>query len=234
MTPHNSAQYGEIAKTVLMPGDPVRAKHIAETFFENSRRVNAVRGALAFTGTYEGESVTVMASGMGMPSIALYSNELYKFYDVDTIIRVGTGGALTPDLRLRDIVAVIGASSNSGYADNIIDAKGKIAATASYDVLSAAVSGASAMGIPVKVGNCFSTDNYYDDGDIPWGKYGSLVVEMETFALYVNALLCGKKALSLITVSNHRLTGEDDGNEARENGYANMIKIALCTLNLKP
>jgi purine-nucleoside phosphorylase len=230
MTPHNSAEYGEIAKTVLMPGDPVRAKHIAETFFENARQVNAIRGALAFTGTYGGKPITVMASGMGMPSMALYSNELYKFYDVDTIIRVGTGGALTQDLHLRDIVAVIGASSNSNYAANIIDAKGTIAATASYMALAAAVNSASQMDIQLKVGNCFSTDNYYDDGDIPWGKYGSLVVEMETFALYVNALLCGKNALSLITISNHRLTNEDDGNDARETGYTNMIKIALGTL----
>ena len=230
-TPHIAAKAGDIAKTVLMPGDPLRSKFIAETFLENPVLVNNVRGVQGYTGTWKGVPVTVMASGMGIPSIGIYSWELYNFYDVDNIIRVGSAGALADDLNLMDVVAGAGACTDSNFAHQF-GLNGTFAPIADYTLLSQAVAAAAANGVTLHVGNVLSADNFYDDGsDGPdqWKKMGVLAVEMEAAGLYMNAARAGKRALGLFTISDHIYRAEELTSEQRQNSFVQMITIALDT-----
>lgn len=226
-TPHNSAKAGDIAKTVLMPGDPLRAKYIAETYLDGARCVNEVRGMLAFTGTYHGNPVTVMGHGMGMPSIGIYSYELFNFYDVDAIIRIGSAGAFADGVELRDVVAAQGACTDSRYAHQF-NLPGQFAPIASYDLLERAVTAAREMGIPIHVGNVLSSDVFYGDDDTAsasWKKMGVLAVEMESAALYMNAARADKKALCLLTISDK--AGKGLSPEERQTSFNEMMEIAL-------
>lgn len=228
-TPHNSANPGDFAKTVLMPGDPLRAQYIAENFLENAKLVNNVRGIHGYTGTWKGVPVSVMASGMGMPSIGIYSHELYNFYGVENILRVGTAGAMSMRCKLRDVVLGIGACTNSNYAAGF-GIKGHFAPTADYTLLRCAADIAGKMGLHVEVGNILSSDNFYDDDphakDV-WQKMGVLAVEMEAAALYMNAARAGKRALAICTISDHLLTGEATDAETRQTSFRDMMKLAL-------
>ena len=208
-TPHIAAKPGDFAKTVLMPGDPLRSKFIAETFLENPVLVNNTRGVQGYTGTYKGKKVSVMASGMGMPSIGIYSYELFNYYDVENIIRVGTAGVIRPDLKVRDIVIGQGACTNSNYA-NQFELPGTFAPICSYELLKKAVDAAEKMGVTPVVGNLYSSDAFYDDsmGLSKWQKMGVLAVEMEAAALYMNAARAGKNALAICTISDNPFTGE--------------------------
>lgn len=229
MTPHNQAKKGDIAKTVLMPGDPLRAKFIAETYLENPRCFNTVRNMLGYTGTFEGRELSVMGSGMGMPSIGIYSYELYHFYDVDAIIRVGSAGGIAEKVKLRDIVIGMGACTDSNYAAQY-RLPGTFAPTADFGLLEKAVSFARAQGVPFHVGNLLSSDLFYGDyaeSAQDWKKMGVLAVEMEAAALYMNAARCGKKALAIATVSDLPLTGEATSAEERQTTFTQMMEIAL-------
>ncbi len=227
-TPHIAAKTGEFAKTVLMPGDPLRAKFVAENFLEDAVLVNSVRGINGYTGKYKGKTVSVMASGMGMPSIGIYSYELFNFYDVDNIIRIGTAGSLNQDLKVRDVAFAMGACTNSNYASQF-ELPGTYAPIASYDLLKKAVDVTEEMGIHYKVGNFLSSDTFYDDskGTMKWSKMGILCVEMEAAALYMNAARAGKNALAICTISDSLVTGEETTAEERQNSFQNMMKIAL-------
>ncbi|MEI3036591.1 MAG: purine-nucleoside phosphorylase [Oscillospiraceae bacterium] len=230
-TPHISAQKGEFAKTVLMPGDPLRAKFIAETFLEKARLVNNVRGIGGYTGFYQGKEVSVMASGMGMPSMGIYSYELFHFYEVDHIIRIGTAGAIRADLKLRDVVAGMGACTNSSFAKQY-QLPGDYAPIASYRMLQTAVDTAKQQGIDLIVGNLYSSDTFYDEREdslLRWQKMGVLAVEMEAAALYMNAALSGKQALAICTISDCPLTGESSTSEERQSSFTQMMEIALQT-----
>ena len=230
-TPHISAQKGEFAKTVLMPGDPLRAKFIAETFLEKARLVNNVRGIGGYTGFYQGKEVSVMASGMGMPSMGIYSYELFHFYEVDHIIRIGTAGAIRADLKLRDVVAGMGACTNSSFAKQY-QLPGDYAPIASYRMLQTAVDTAKQQGIDLIVGNLYSSDTFYDEREdslLRWLKMGVLAVEMEAAALYMNAALSGKQALAICTISDCPLTGESSTSEERQSSFTQMMEIALQT-----
>lgn len=231
-TPHINLPEGvRFAKTVLMPGDPLRAKMIAETFFENPVLINNVRGIQGYNGTYKGHKVSVMASGMGMPSIGIYSYELYNFFGVENIIRVGSAGGLGKDIKLRDIVAGIGANTNSNFSAQY-GVTGAIAPTCSYELLTAAEDSAEALGLSLKVGNLFSSDTFYDaDPDClkKWAEVGSLAVEMEAAALYLTAKKAGKRALAICTISDIPATGEGCSAEERQNTFTDMMKIALET-----
>lgn len=229
MTPHNQAKKGNIAKTVLMPGDPLRAKFIAETYLENPRCFNTVRNMLGYTGTFEGRELSVMGSGMGMPSIGIYSYELYHFYDVDAIIRVGSAGGIAEKVKLRDVVIGMGACTDSNYAAQYC-LPGTFAPTADFGLLEKAVSLARAQGVPFHVGNLLSSDLFYGDyaeSTQDWKKMGVLAVEMEAAALYMNAARCGKKALAIATVSDLPLTGEATSAEERQTTFTQMMEIAL-------
>ena len=230
-TPHISAQKGDFAKTVLMPGDPLRAKFIAETFLEEARLVNNVRGIGGYTGFYQGKRVSVMASGMGMPSMGIYSYELFRFYEVDHIIRIGTAGAIRADLKLRDVVAGMGACTNSSFAKQY-QLPGDYAPIASYRMLKTAVDTAKQLGIDLIVGNLYSSDTFYDereDGLLRWQTMGVLAIEMEAAALYMNAALTGKEALAICTISDCPLTGESSPSEERQTSFTQMMEIALQT-----
>ena len=231
-TPHINLSEGvSFAKTVLMPGDPLRAKMIAETFFENPVLINNVRGIHGYNGTYKGHKVSVMASGMGMPSIGIYSYELYNFFGVENIIRVGSAGGLSSEVKLRDIVAGLGANTNSNFASQY-GVTGTIAPTCSYELLTAAMNSAEDLGLSLKVGNLFSSDTFYDaDPDClkKWAEVGSLAVEMEAAALYLTAKKAGKKALAICTISDIPATGEGCSAEERQNTFTDMMKIALET-----
>ena len=230
-TPHISAKPGEIAKTVLMPGDPLRSKFIAETVLENPVLVNNVRGVQGYTGTWKGVPVTVMASGMGIPSIGIYSWELYNFYDVDNIIRVGSAGALSDDLRLMDVVAGAGACTDSNFAHQF-GLNGTFAPIADFTLLSQAAAAARDNGVELHVGNVLSSDNFYNDGSDgsdQWKKMGVLAVEMEAAGLYMNAARAGKRALGLFTISDHIYRAEELTSEQRQNSFVQMITIALDT-----
>ena len=231
-TPHINLKEGNsFAKTVLMPGDPLRAKMIAETFLEDAVLINNVRGIHGYTGTYKGHPVSVMASGMGMPSIGIYSYELYSFFGVENIIRVGSAGGIGEGIGLRDIVAGIGANTNSAFGSQY-GVNGSIAPTCSYELLTVAVESAKEMGLSLKVGNLFSSDTFYDaDSESlrKWAKVGSLAVEMEAAALYLTAMHCKKNALAICTVSDLPFTGEGCSAEERQNTFTDMIKIALET-----
>lgn len=210
-TPHIEAKAGDFAKTVLMPGDPLRSKHIAETFLEDAVLVNNVRGVNGYTGTWKGKRVSVMASGMGMPAIGIYSYELFHFYDVENIIRIGTAGAMSQELKIRDIVLGMGACTDSDYAKQF-QLPGTFAPIASYELLEKAVNALKAKGnVNYKVGNLYSSDVFYNDNARTtelWQKMGVLAVEMEAAALYMNAARCGKNALAICTVSDNLVTGE--------------------------
>ena len=228
-TPHINAKPGDIAKTVLMPGDPLRAKFIAENYLENVTCVNTVRNMLGFTGTYKGKKVSVMGSGMGMPSIGIYSYELFNFYDVDNIIRIGSAGGIADHVKLRDIVIAMGASTNSNYAAQY-KLPGTFAPIADFGLLRKAVETAEKLGIKTVVGNVLSSDTFYDDNkeaNSLWRKMNILCVEMEAAALYMNAARAGKKALCILTISDHVFTGEALSAEDRQNTFRDMMEIAL-------
>lgn len=228
-TPHNEAKPGDIAKTVLMPGDPLRAKFIADTYLEDVVCFNTVRNMLGFTGTYKGKKVSVMGGGMGMPSIGIYSYELYNFYDVDNIIRIGSAGGIAEDIKVRDIVVGMGASTNSSYAAQY-KLPGTFAPIADYGLLRKAVEAAERMNIKTVVGNILSSDTFYDDNKEAnelWRKMNVLAVEMEAAALYMNAARAGKKALCLLTISDHVFTGESLSAEDRQLTFREMMEIAL-------
>lgn len=230
-TPHIEARAGDFAKTVLMPGDPLRAKFIAETYLENIRCVNQVRGMLAYTGTYKGKEISVMGSGMGMPSMGIYSYELFHFYDVDNIIRVGSAGGIQDDINLMDVVVGMGASIVSDYADQF-GCPGHLAPLADYHLLSKAVESAREMGTEVKVGNILSEDAFYTERPNSkdcFKKMGVMAVEMESGALYLNAARAGKHALCILTISDHIYKAEELTSEERQIGFGKMIEIALET-----
>ncbi len=233
-TPHILANKEDFAKTVLMPGDPLRSKFIAENFLEDAKLVNNVRGIHGYTGLYRGKRVSVHASGMGIPSIGIYSWELFNFFDVENIIRVGSAGAFHDDLRLMDIVAAMGASTDSNFAHQF-NLKGHFAPIADYKLLSTAVKAAESMGKEIKVGNMFSSDNFYDDGSDgaeQWKKMGILGVEMEAAGLYMNAARSGKRALCICTISDHIFKKEELSPEDRQTSFKDMINIALETAYL--
>ena len=228
-TPHNEAERGDFADIVLMPGDPMRAKLVAETYLENPTLVNKVRGMLGYTGTYHGKRVTVMASGMGQPSIGIYSYELFNFYDVDNIIRVGTCGSFDKDLHARDIILAMGACTNGNYASQY-NLPGTFCPIASFDLVKRAAELCEKAGINYKVGNILSSDMFYDDANsgMDWAKMGVLGVEMESAALYCNAARAGKNALCICTVSDSFIYPEENTTaEERQNSFTAMMKIAL-------
>lgn len=228
-TPHNAAQKGDIAKTVLMPGDPLRAKYIADHYLENVKCFNTVRNMFGYTGTYKGKEVSVMGGGMGMPSIGIYSYELFNFYDVDAVIRIGSAGGISDDVKLRDLVIGMGASTNSNYASQY-NLPGTIAPIADYGLLRKAVEIAEGKGINVAVGNVLSSDIFYNDDKTVndrWKRMGILCVEMEAAALYLNAVRAGKKALCMLTISDHLYTGEELSAEDRQNSFHEMMEVAL-------
>ena len=231
-TPHINATPADFAPTVLMPGDPLRAKFIAENFLTDAKLVNNVRGIHGYTGTYEGVPVSVMASGMGMPSIGIYSYELFNFFDVKTIIRVGSAGALNPDIKVRDIVLGQAACTNSDYASQY-GLPGTYAPIASYNVLRTCADIAAEMGVPFHVGNLLSSDTFYADNgaeaNAAWTKMGVMAIEMEAAALYMNAARAGKQALAMCTISDHIVTGEATSAEERQNSFTQMMELALKT-----
>lgn len=228
-TPHNSAEKGQIAKTVLMPGDPLRAKFIAETYLENVTCFNTVRNMFGYTGTYNGKEVSVMGGGMGMPSIGIYSYELYEFYGVESIIRIGSAGGYSDEVKLHDLVIGMGASTNSNFAHQY-QLPGTFAPIADFGLLRKAVETAEKLDVPVKVGNILSSDTFYDDNadaKLAWKKMGVMCVEMEAAALYMNAARLGKKALCMLTISDHLFTGEELSAEERQVGFRKMMEVAL-------
>lgn len=227
-TPHNNAKKGDIAKTVLMPGDPLRAKFIAETYLENPVCYNEVRGMLGFTGTYKGVPVSVQGSGMGMPSMGIYSHELYSEYDVENIIRIGTAGSIADNINLREVVIAVSASTNSNYAAQY-RLPGTYAPTASWKLIAAAVKAAEDKGCIYHAGNILSSDTFYDDANslAEWNKMGVLAIEMESAALYMNAARAGKNALCILTVSDCPLKGLSTTAEERQTSFRDMMEIAL-------
>jgi len=231
-TAHNSAALGDFAKTVLMPGDPLRAKFIAENFLTDARLVNNVRGIHGYSGTYKGVPVSVMASGMGMPSIGIYSYELFTEYGVENIMRIGSAGSLSADVHVRDIVIGMGACTNSGYADQY-GLKGTFAPIASYSMMRAAIDACESVGARYHVGNLLSSDTFYDDNaaeaNAGWQKMGVLAIEMEAAALYMNAARLKKNALAICTVSDSLVTGEALPPLERQNSFTEMMEIALRT-----
>lgn len=236
-TPHINACPEDFAKTVLMPGDPLRAKFIAEHFLEDARLVNNVRGIQGYTGVYKGQKVSVMASGMGMPSIGIYSYELFHFFDVENIIRIGSAGAIAPEIEVRDIILGIGACTDSNYASNF-RLPGAFAPVASYKVLKTAADLAEEMQLRYHVRNLLSSDVFYkDEENVPgalkavssWLKMGVAAIEMEAAALYMNAARAGKNALAICTVSDHLLSHVETTAEERQNTFTEMMTLALET-----
>ena len=228
-TPHISARDDDFAKTVLMPGDPLRARMIAQTMLTDARLINNIRGIQGYTGLWKGQNVSVMASGMGMPSIGIYSYELYRFFGVENIIRIGSAGGMQRRVKLRELIFAMSASTDSAYAGQF-GLPGTIAPTASYALLEAAVRAARSRSIPYHVGNILSSDRFYTDDpeeNARWQKMGVLAVEMETAALYLNAARAGKRALSICTISDHLLTGEQTSAAERQNSFTEMIQLAL-------
>ncbi len=227
-TPHNAAVEGQIAKTVLMPGDPLRAKLLADTYLENVEQFNTVRNMFGDTGTYKGQPVSVMGSGMGMPSIGIYSYELFNFYGVDNILRIGSAGGLAPEVKLRDIVIGMSSSTDSNYPSQY-GMPGTIAPTADFGLLSKAVAGAEKLGYPVRVGNILASDVFYtvDNSLTKWASMDVLAVEMESAALYLNAMYAHKHALTLLTISDLPLTGEALTAEERQTSFTQMMEVAL-------
>ncbi len=233
MTPSacNEAKKGDIAKVVLMPGDPLRAKYVAEHYLENPVCFNTVRNMLGYTGTYKGKKISVMGHGMGVPSIGLYTYELYQFFDVDSIIRIGSAGGVGDNVHVRDVVIAMGASTNSRFADQY-KFPGQLCATADYALLRDAVESAEKLGVRADVGQVFTADQFYNDNaeaGAMYKKFGILALEMETAGLYWTAQRLGKKALSVLTISDHIFTGESLSAEERQDSFHEMMEIALET-----
>ena len=228
MTPHINANKGDIAETVLLPGDPLRAKFIAENFLENVVQYNSVRNMLGFTGTYKGKKVSVQGSGMGMPSCGIYSFELIEFFGCKNLIRVGTAGALTDKLNIGDVVIGMGACTNSNYASQY-ELPGTFAPIASYELLSKAVEKANNMNINYSVGNVLSSDTFYtaSNDTLKWAKMNVLAVEMEAAALYMNASYLNANALCIVTISDSLVTNAKSSVEDREKTFTNMMEVAL-------
>ena len=236
-TPHIGAEKGDFADTVLMPGDPLRSRFIAENFLIDAKLVNNVRGVQGYTGLYKGKKISVMASGMGMPSIGIYSYEFYNFFGVENIIRVGSAGSYNTDVKLRDIVLAQAACTDSNFVKQF-GLPGDFSPIADFALLTKAVSKAEALGLRYHVGNILSSDRFYGDSNgLPdwkqpvslWSKMGVLAVEMEAAALYMNAARAGKRALCICTVSDSLITGEATTAEERQNSFTDMIKLALET-----
>lgn len=236
-TPHIDAAPGDFGRTVLMPGDPLRAQFIAETFLEDAKLVNNVRGVRGYTGRYKDTRVSVMASGMGMPSIGIYSHELFTVFGVETILRIGSAGALSAGVRVRDLVLGQGACTDSHFMGQY-GLPGTFAPIADFETLRVCAETAERLGFGCRVGNLVSTDCFYnDDGDLPaarrvnalWAKMGALAVEMEAAALYCTAARTGKKALAICTVSDHLVTGESLPAAERQTGFTRMMTLALET-----
>ena len=228
-TPHNQAQVGEIAQTVLMPGDPLRAKFLAETYLEDVHQYNAVRNMLGYTGTYKGKKVSIMGSGMGQPSIGIYSHELFSQYGVEAIIRIGSCGALIENVHLRDVIIAQGACTDSNFAHQF-ELPGTYSAISSYDLLEKAVAHAKEKNVNYHVGNIIASDIFYhfNQGTTQkWASMGCLGVEMESYALFATAARLGKKALTLLTVSDSLVTDEQTTPEEREKTFTAMMEIAL-------
>lgn len=228
-TPHINASPGDFAKTVLMPGDPLRAKFVSETFLQDAKLVNNVRGIQGYTGTYNGVPVSVMASGMGMPSIGIYSYELFNFFDVENIIRIGTAGALADNVQLKDIIIGMGACTDSNFQSQY-GLCGHFAPIANFDLLDRAVNEAKNLGVRYSVGNLLSTDIFYNANselNKKWKDMGILGIEMEAAALYMNAAYSGKRALAICTVSDHIIRGESLNAEQRQTTFTDMMNIAL-------
>lgn len=225
-TPHNNALENEIAKTVLMPGDPLRAKYIAEHYLENVKQVNSVRNMLAYTGYYKGKRVTVMGSGMGIPSIGIYSYELFAFYNVDRIIRIGSAGSTDPELKLFDIVIAQGASTNSSWSKQY-NLPGTYSAIASYPVMKEAIDAATKFNYRYKVGQVLSSDNFYGEEWKPWAEMGIIAVEMEAYGLYCVAAQLHKEALTILTISDSMIEHTETTAEERETSFTNMMDVAL-------
>jgi len=227
-TPHIGAQYGEIAETVIMAGDPLRAKLMAERFLDNPVQFNNVRGMLGFTGTHNGKRVSVMGHGMGIPSIGIYTYELFNFYDVKTIIRVGSAGSLNKDLHIGDLVLAMGSCTDSNYARQF-ELPGTFAPIADFSLLRSAADACDKFGYSYKVGNVFSSDVFYGENphNDKWMKMGVLAIEMEAPALYMNAARAGKRALVICTISDHLITGEVTTAEERQNSFTHMMDVAF-------
>ena len=228
-TPHNQAQVGEIAKTVLMPGDPLRAKYLAETYLDDVQQFNAVRNMLGYTGTYKGKKVSIMGSGMGQPSIGIYSYELFSQYGVEAIIRIGSCGALVEHVHMRDVIIAQGSCTDSNFAHQF-ELPGTYSAISSYDLLEKAVTQAKEKNVTYHVGNVIASDIFYhfDQGTTEkWASMGCLGVEMESYALFATAARLGKKALTLLTVSDSLVTNEQTTPEEREKTFTAMMEIAL-------
>lgn len=230
-TPHIGAKYGDIAETVIIAGDPLRVKFMAENFLENPVQFNNVRGMLGYTGTYEGKRVSVMGHGMGGPSIGIYTYELYNFYGVETIIRVGSAGSINYDLKLGNLVVAMGACTNSNYAIQY-ELPGTFAPIADFQLARRAVESCERLNIPYKVGNIFTSDLFYVENahNDKWMNMGVLAVEMEIAILYMNAARAGKRALGICTISDHILTGEATTAEERQTTFTNMMKVAFSLL----
>lgn len=228
-TPHIKAELGQIAKTVLMPGDPLRAKFIAESFLTDVKEFNSVRNMLGYTGKYNGREISVMGSGMGMPSIGIYSYELYAFFGVERIIRVGSAGGIGDGVKLRDVIFAQGACTDSNFASQY-GVNGTFAPICDYAMLEKACDVAKELNKSYLVGNVLSSDLFYNadqSASDRWKKLGVLAVEMESAALYMNAAYLGKSALSILTVSDHIYTGESLPSDVREKGFTDMMEIAL-------
>ena len=227
-TPHIGAEYGEIAETVIMAGDPLRAKLMADRFLEDAVQFNNVRGMLGFTGKYKGKRVSVMGHGMGVPSIGIYTYELFNFYDVKTIIRVGSAGSLNTDLHVGDLCLAMGACTNSNYASQYA-LPGTFAPIADFGLLRSAADACDRLGYPYMVGNVMTSDIFYNENanNEQWIKMGVLAVEMEAAALYMNAARAGKRALTILTISDHIITGEETTAEERQKTFTNMMDVAF-------
>lgn len=227
-TPHIGAKIGEIAQTVIMAGDPLRAKFMAEIFLDNPVLFNQVRGMLGFTGTHEGKRVSVMGHGMGIPSIGIYSYELFNFYDVNTIIRVGSAGSIQEDLNIGDLAIAMGACTNSNYGMQY-ELPGTFAPIADFSLVRGAVEACERMGYGYKVGNVFSSDTFYTENahNEKWINMGVMCVEMEATALYMNAARAGKRALTICTISDHILKGEATTAEERQTSFTHMMDVAF-------
>ncbi|GAA0103946.1 purine-nucleoside phosphorylase [Paraclostridium sordellii] len=229
-TAHNNAKLGDIAETILLPGDPLRAKFIAETFLDNPVMYNTVRGMYGYTGYYKGKKISVQGSGMGIPSIGIYSYELINFYGVKNLIRVGSAGAINQNLKVHDIVIGMGACTDSNYA-NQFNLPGTFAPIASYDLLKKSIDIANSKNINVTVGNIVSNDVFYSDSGLDnlakWNKMGVLAVEMESAALYMNAARAGVNALCILTISDCPFTGEECSAHERQVAFTKMMEIAL-------
>lgn len=228
-TPHNNARKGDIAPTVLLCGDPLRAKFLAENYLRDAVQYNSVRNMCGYTGTYKGKRVSVQGHGMGIPSIGIYTHELYHFYGAERIIRFGSAGGIQPQLQLGDVVIAMGASTDSAYLHKF-GLPGVFAPIASFSLLEAAVAAARRMDLPVHVGNILSSDIFYNETDEPvkkWASMGVLAVEMEAACLYAEAAKAGKEALTIVTVSDLLFTGEASSPAERQTGLRRMIELAL-------